>query len=144
MVLTGSMPWLLKTDYNLLLNSRTKCVMQEVVEYFVFSAICRALSALVPACFQKLPFLISLAFTLDHLHVWLAAMGGMVQMTVISSKVSLFLNIFAFHQGSYWLRWSLIKWQERSCQDQFIVYLLAMNVIQKLPFGFDELHFGTF
>lgn len=43
--------------------------MQEVVEYCTFSAIYKALSDLVPACFQKLPFLLSLAFTLDHLGV---------------------------------------------------------------------------
>ena len=32
---------------------------------------------------------------------------------VISSRVSLFCNIFAFHQGFCWLRWLLIKWQKR-------------------------------
>lgn len=43
--------------------------MQEMVECCVFSAICKGLSDLVPACLKKLPFLLSLTFTLDHLGV---------------------------------------------------------------------------
>lgn len=41
----------------------------------------------------------------------------------ISSRVSLFWNIFAFHQGSSWLRWLLIKWQKREKLSGSIYYV---------------------
>lgn len=63
---------------------------------------------------------------------------------VISSRVSLFWNIFAFHQGSYCLRWLLIKWQKRyKLSGSLQCVPSTMNMIQRLPFGFDEL-FGAF
>lgn len=40
--------------------------------------------------------------------------------------------------------YSLSGKRERICQDPFIMYLLAMNTIQKLPFEFDEHIFGAF
>lgn len=94
MVLTRTMPWLLKTDYNLLLNSCMKYIMQEMVEYCVFSATCKAVSDLVPACFKKLPFLLCLAFSLDQLGIWLAVRGGKVQMIKWSLQESLYFGIF--------------------------------------------------
>lgn len=40
--------------------------------------------------------------------------------------------------------YSLSGKRERSCQDPFIMYLFAMNMIQRLPFEFDERIFGGF